>query len=62
MKTGAEDFVKMLLNSAGINVNEPHDADMQVKYPDFYERVLRDGSLGLGEVVHGWLVGCKENG
>lgn len=55
MKTGAEDFVKMLLNSAGVNVNGPHDADIQVKHPDFYKRVLRDGSLGLGEsYMDGW--------
>lgn len=55
MKTGVEDFVKMLLNSAGVNVNGQNDADIQVKHPDFYKRVLRDGSLGLGEsYMDGW--------
>ena len=55
MKTGVEDFVKMLLNSAGVNVDGPNDADIQVKHTDFYKRVLRDGALGLGEsYMDGW--------
>jgi len=47
--------IKSLLQSAGITINGPGDADIQVKNPDFYKRVLRSGSLGLGEsYMDGW--------
>jgi cyclopropane-fatty-acyl-phospholipid synthase len=55
MKTGVEDLVKTLLISAGVEVNGQNDADIQIKHPDFYKRVLRDGSLGMGEsYMDGW--------
>lgn len=45
----SERYVRELFAGAGIEVNgsEPHD--IQVHDPEFYTRVLRDGSLGLGE-------------
>jgi len=50
-----EGVIKSLLQSAGITINGPGDADIQVKNPDFYKRVLRSGSLGLGEsYMDGW--------
>lgn len=55
MKQGIEDIVKTLLNSAGVNVNGPDDADIQINHSDFYKRVLRESSLGLGEsYMDGW--------
>jgi len=55
MEKGIEDMIKNLLNSAGIIVNGPGDADIQVKHPDFYKRVLREGALGFGEsYMDGW--------
>jgi len=55
MEKGIENMVKTLLSSAGVDVNGPGDADIQVKHPDFYKRVLRDGALGFGEsYMDGW--------
>jgi len=55
MKNGIEDFVKSLFNSAGVKINGPGDADIQVINPYFYKRVFRDGALGFGEsYMDGW--------
>ena len=55
MEKGIEEMVKTLLSSAGVSVNGPGDTDIQVKHPDFYKRVLRDGALGFGEsYMDGW--------
>jgi len=55
MKKGIEDYIKTLFQSAGVEVNGPGDADIQIINPDFYRRVIRDGSLGLGEsYMDGW--------
>ncbi|MGG7447211.1 cyclopropane fatty acyl phospholipid synthase [Kosakonia oryzendophytica] len=44
-----------LLSRAGIQVNGPAASDIQVKNPDFFKRVLQEGSLGLGEsYMDGW--------
>ncbi|MCT4703685.1 cyclopropane fatty acyl phospholipid synthase [Enterobacteriaceae bacterium H20N1] len=44
-----------MLTRAGITVNGPHPFDVQVKHPDFFKRVLQEGSLGLGEsFMDGW--------
>jgi len=44
-----------LLSRAGIQVNGPSASDIQVKNPDFFKRVLQEGSLGLGEsYMDGW--------
>ena len=44
-----------LLSRAGIKINGPSPADIQVKHPDFFKRVLQEGSLGLGEsYMDGW--------
>jgi len=55
MEKGIEDMVKSLLSSAGITVNGPGNADIQVKHQDFYKRILSDGELGFGEsYMDGW--------
>ncbi|CAI8759162.1 cyclopropane fatty acyl phospholipid synthase [Kosakonia quasisacchari] len=44
-----------LLGRAGIRINGPAASDIQVKNPDFFKRVLQEGSLGLGEsYMDGW--------
>ena len=53
--TRAESALRELLDQVGVTVggDEPHDP--QVRDPRFFARVLRDGSLGLGEsYVEGW--------
>jgi cyclopropane-fatty-acyl-phospholipid synthase len=43
------------LELAGIRVNGPATWDIQIHDPRFFHRVIRDGSLGLGEAyVDGW--------
>lgn len=48
-------IVNDLLHKAGIAINGPSPADLQIKNADFYKRVLQKGSLGLGEsYMDGW--------
>lgn len=48
-------IVKEMLSSADIAINGSRPFDIQVKNPDLYKRVLREGSLGLGEsYMDGW--------
>ncbi|MBL7635186.1 cyclopropane fatty acyl phospholipid synthase [Atlantibacter hermannii] len=48
-------IVNDLLSKAGVAINGSSPADLQVKNPDFYKRVLQQGSLGLGEsYMDGW--------
>jgi cyclopropane-fatty-acyl-phospholipid synthase len=56
MKQGrAEDIVRELLSGAGITVGGPEPWDIQVHDPRFYERLLRQASMGLGEsYMDGW--------
>ena len=50
-----KDLVSRIFASAGIKINGPEPWDIQVKNPSFYSRVLRQGSLGLGEAyMDGW--------
>ena len=53
--TGAESTLRELLGEVGITVDGDQPHDPQVHDPRFFRRVLRDGSLGLGEsYVEGW--------
>lgn len=48
-------IVTELLGRAEITVNGSSPADIQVKNPRFFKRVLQEGSLGLGEsYMDGW--------
>ncbi|WP_318376303.1 cyclopropane fatty acyl phospholipid synthase [Enterobacter sp.] len=48
-------IVSELLGRAGITINGSSPADIQVKNPHFFKRVLQEGSLGLGEsYMDGW--------
>jgi len=44
-----------LLSLAGITVNGKETYDIQVHNKDFYQRILRDGALGLGNPI--WMGG-----
>ncbi len=51
----SEKFIRELLSSAGININGSNAWDIQVHDPAFYDRLVRDGTLGLGEsYMDGW--------
>ncbi len=54
--SSAETFLRDLLAKAGITVNGPEPWDLQVRDTRAYDRVLRDGSIGVGEAfMEGWL-------
>jgi cyclopropane-fatty-acyl-phospholipid synthase len=51
----ARNVITELLQSAGIEINGNHPWDVQVHDDRFYQRVLRDTDLGLGEsYMDGW--------
>lgn len=51
----AEPLVRELLELAGITVNGDQPFDIQINNPQLYWRLLRDGSIGLGEsYMDGW--------
>ncbi|MBC8004038.1 MAG: cyclopropane fatty acyl phospholipid synthase [Verrucomicrobia bacterium] len=50
-----KEVIQSLLAEAHIKLNGPGDSDIHVRNPKFYDRVLRDGVLGLGETyMDGW--------
>lgn len=47
--------IEELLAAAGIEVNGTQPWDIQIKNKDFYRRIFREGSIGLGEsYMEGW--------
>ncbi|AXE30635.1 cyclopropane fatty acyl phospholipid synthase [Chromobacterium phragmitis] len=51
----ARAIIEEMLGAAGIAVNGGRPFDIQVKHPHFFRRVLRQGSMGLGEsYMDGW--------
>lgn len=53
--TSKREIVEQMLSEIGIQINGPKRWDIQVKDERFYIRVLKDGSLGLGEsYMEGW--------
>ncbi len=48
-------IVEQLFSETGVRINGPKPWDIQVRDERFYTRVLKDGSLGLGEsYLEGW--------
>ncbi|MDI6802185.1 MAG: class I SAM-dependent methyltransferase [Thermodesulfovibrionales bacterium] len=48
-------IVQSILSPAGITINGSQPWDIQIKNENFYQRVINDGSLGLGEsYMDGW--------
>jgi cyclopropane-fatty-acyl-phospholipid synthase len=53
--SSSQEVVTEAFGRAGILFNGPNPWDIQVHNPDFYSRVMADGSLGLGEsYMLGW--------
>nr|WP_295899923.1 cyclopropane fatty acyl phospholipid synthase [uncultured Bdellovibrio sp.] len=53
--SSAQEFVTNIFYRAGITVNGPRASDIKVHNTKFYNRVLAQGSLGLGECyMEGW--------
>ena len=51
----SEMIIRELIEPTNIEVNGKNPWDIQVHNPDFYSRVLNEGSLGLGEsYMDGW--------
>ena len=49
------EFIQSLLEESSITVNGNSPVDIQIKNDEFYQRVLSQGSLGLGEsYMDGW--------
>jgi cyclopropane-fatty-acyl-phospholipid synthase len=52
---GSEQVVRELLEHAGITINGSGDGDITVHDPRFYDRLIREASIGLGEsYMDGW--------
>lgn len=55
MSSADKNFIKSLLKKADISVGGERPWDIQVTNEEFYSKVLKDGSLGLGEsYMWGW--------
>ena len=55
MGSDSEAIIRDLLAEAGVEVNGSHPWDIQVRDDRFYDRVLREVELGLGEAyMDGW--------
>jgi len=53
--TRARRVVESLLDGSGVTLNGTSPWDIQVHHPDFFSRVLHQGTLGLGEsYMEGW--------
>lgn len=53
--TNAERFIRSLLETADIRIDGNRPWDIQIHDPRLYERVAREGNLGLGEAyMDGW--------
>ncbi|MBB3140578.1 cyclopropane fatty acyl phospholipid synthase [Halomonas organivorans] len=51
----ARRVVEKLLDGSGVGLNGPASQDIRVYHPDFFPRVLHQGTLGLGEAyMDGW--------
>jgi len=54
-KQKIQSLAQEILDLAGVKINGPHPWDIQVHNDDFYDLVLKQGSLGLGEsYMDGW--------
>ncbi|RTR00228.1 cyclopropane fatty acyl phospholipid synthase [Halomonas nitroreducens] len=53
--TRARHVVEKLLNGSGVSLNGDAPQDIRVYHPDFFSRILHQGTLGLGEsYMDGW--------
>ncbi len=50
-----KELIESLLNEAKIVINGDQPHDIQIHHPQFYSRIIQEGSLGLGEsYMDGW--------
>jgi cyclopropane-fatty-acyl-phospholipid synthase len=56
-KTNGKQVIQELFDFAGVRIDGNRPWDIQIRNPQFFERVLAGGSLALGGKLHGWLVG-----
>lgn len=55
LKSHHYNIIEELLSYADIKINGRHPYDIKVYHPEFFQRVLNEGSLGLGEsYMDGW--------
>lgn len=55
VQADSKEAVQEILSYADIEINGSRPWDIQVLNDEFYQRVLKDGSLGLGETyIEGW--------
>jgi cyclopropane-fatty-acyl-phospholipid synthase len=55
MKMRYSDLIRSILEPAGISLNGNNPWDIQIRDERFYRRVIREGSVGLGEsYMDGW--------
>ncbi|WP_043532397.1 cyclopropane fatty acyl phospholipid synthase [Litchfieldella xinjiangensis] len=53
--TRARRVVEQLIEGSGVTLNGSASHDLQINHPDFFSRVLHQGTLGLGEAyMDGW--------
>ncbi len=53
-------IIEDLCAQADITINGNRPWDLKIRNQAFYDRVLADGSLGIGEAyIYGRLVGCR---
>ncbi|QTF94067.1 cyclopropane fatty acyl phospholipid synthase [Halomonas sp. BM-2019] len=53
--TRARRVIEQLLEGSGVVLNGPAPQDLRIHHPDFFSRVLHQGTLGLGEAyMDGW--------
>ena len=55
-------IVEEMLARVGVQINGSKPWDIRVNDDRMYGRILRDKNLGLGESVHGWMVGLSSAG
>ena len=55
VKSKFQSHIQEILASADIQINGDRPWDLHIHNPDVYQRILRQGLLGLGEsYVQGW--------
>lgn len=59
-RSNSESFIKSLLDTIDVKVNGDRPWDVQVHHPEFYQRIIRQGALGLGEAYMDKLWDCDQ--
>ena len=57
-RSASRDLVAKILASSDVQLDGTRPWDIRVHDHRFFDRVLSHGSVGLGGIIHGWLVAC----